>query len=240
MNLSKAPFFILALVSIFLYSCKKEYSYEGGLSSQGYLVKDSINNCSFISVAGNYKIGKKLTDSNFLQVEVHVTRAGQYAIITDQVNGYSFSASGNFKDTGILFVKLPADGKPLKAGTDLFNIQYDSSVCQAQVAVQDSLQNVVLTSNPDYFPLAVNNRWVYDDLSYPGDSVISTIVGDSTITGLSYLMMNEFISFYPVTNSFPYRKAGSAYLEYAAVSTFTDALDYAPTIWDDLPILKED
>src|SRR5262249_45226336 len=33
---------------------------------------------------------------------------------------------------------------------------------------------------------------------------------------------------------------GATYLEYAPVSTYTDVIDYAPTIFDDLPILKED
>lgn len=240
MKPSPAHCFILALIVVSLYSCKKEYSYEGGPSSSGYLVKDASNNCSLITVAGNYIIGKKLTDSNFLQVQVHVTRAGRYSITSDHINGYSFAASGNFKDTGLLFVKLPADGKPLSAGPNLFNLQYDSSACQVQVIVEDSLVNVVQTSNPDHFPLALNNRWVYDDLSYPGDSVIRTINGDSIINSIPYFMMSEYISFYPVTNLIPYRKAGATYLEYAAVSTYTDALDYAPTIWDDVPILKED
>ncbi len=240
MKPSGAHFFIAALILVSLYSCKKEYSYEGGPLSSGYLLKDPGNNCSLISVTGNYVVGKKLTDSDFLQVQVHVTRAGLYSITSDHINGYSFASSGSFNDTGLLLVKLPASGKAISAGTNLFSLQYDSSICQVQVTVQDSLVNVVQTSNPDHFPLAENNRWSYDDLSYPGDSIIRTISGNTTISGVPYNVMDEYISFFPATNEIYYRKAGSAYLEYAAVSIYTDALDYAPTLFDDLIFLKED
>lgn len=234
-------FFIPALIFVSLYSCKKEYSYEGGPLSPGHLVKDTGNNCSLITVTGNYVVGKELTDSDFLQVQVYVTRAGMYNITSDHINGYSFAFSGSFNDTGRLLVKLPASGKPISAGTNLFNLQYGSSICQVQVTVHDSLVNVVQTSNPDHFPLAENNRWSYDDLSYQtGDSVIRTISGNTTVSGRSYNVMNEYISFFPATNEIYYRKAGSGYLEYAAVSIYTSALDYAPTLYDDLVFLKED
>jgi hypothetical protein len=241
MKLSAVYFFISAFILGSIYSCKKEYSYEGEPLTSSYLVKDPGNNCSFISVTGNYVAGKKLTDSNFLQVQVHVARAGRYNITSDHINGYSFASSGSFNDTGLLFVKLPASGKPISAGTNLFNLQYDSSICQVQVTVKDSLVNVVVqTSNPDHFPLAENNRWIYDDLSYPGDSIIRTISGNTTIGGIPYNVIADYISFFPATNENYYRKGGSAYLEYAGVSVYTDALDYAPTLYDDLVFLKED
>jgi hypothetical protein len=243
MKPSAVYFFVPALILFSCYSCKREYSYEGGPLSSGYLVKDSGNNCGFISVTGNYVVGKTLTDSDFLQVQVHVTRPGRYNITSDHINGYSFASSGSFNDTGLLLVKLPASSKPISAGTNLFNLQYDSSICQVQVTVHDSLVNlvnVVQTSNPDHFPLAKNNRWIYDDLSYPGDSIIRTISGNTTINGVLYNVIAEYISFFPATNEIYYRKAGSDYLEYTAVSTYTDALDYAPTLYDDLIFSKED
>jgi len=240
MKPSAANFFIPAFMLVSLSSCIKEYSYEGGPPSSGYLFKESGNNCSLITVTGNFVVGKKLTDSDFLQVRVHVTRAGRYTVTSDHINGYSFASSGSFKDTGLLLLKLPANGKPLSAGTNLFNLQYDSSICQVQLTVRDSLVNVVQTSNPDHFPLAENNRWIYDDLSYPGNSIIRTISGNTTISGGVYHVMQEYISFFPATNEIYYRKAGSAYLEYAAASIYTDALDYAPTLFDDLVFLKED
>jgi hypothetical protein len=240
MKPSAVPFFITVLLLVSFYSCKKEYSYEGGPLSSGYLVKDPGNNCSLITVTGTYVVDKKLTDSDFLLVQVHVTSTGRYAITSDYANGYSFASSGSFKDTGLLLLKLHATGRPISAGTNLFNLQYDSSICQAQVTVHDSLFNIVQTSNPDYFPLTTNNRWSYDDLSYPGDSIIRTISGNTTISGVPHKVMDDYISFFPATNEIYYRKAGSAYMEYAAVSIYTDALDYTPTLFDDLVFLKED
>src|SRR5580765_8636869 len=99
MKPTKAYFFILVLILFSFHSCKREYSYEGGPLSASYLVKDAGNNCDFISVAGDFVVGKKLTDSDFLQVQVHITRAGRYNITSDHINGYSFASSGNFNDT---------------------------------------------------------------------------------------------------------------------------------------------
>jgi hypothetical protein len=239
MKRTAAQCLFLALILVSFYSCKKEYSYEGGAPSAGYLVRGSGNDCSLITIEGNYIVGHQLTDSNFLQVQVHVTRPGRYSVTSDQVNGYSFSSSGIFKDTGFVALKLAADGNPVSVGTNLLTLTYDSSTCQAQIVVLDGLVNVVQTSNPDYFPLGDADRWVYDDLSYPGDSVIRTLAGDTMINGITYRVVNEYISFFPVTNKIDYRKAGAAYLEHAPVSIYTDVLDYAPTIYDDLPILKE-
>jgi hypothetical protein len=221
------------------YSCKKEYSYEGGPLSSGWLVKDLSNDCSLITVGGTFMIGKRVGDSNFLQVLVHVSRAGAYNITSNPVNGYSFGGSGSFSDTGLVSVRLTAKGIPVGPGTNLFSLQFDSSICQAQVIVRDSLNNVVNTTNPDHFPLAENNRWIYDDLSYPGDSVVRTVAGKVTRNSSVYYAVDDYISFFPATNQSYYQKIGNDYLEYAAVSTYTSALDYSPSLYDDLIFLKE-
>ena len=234
------PYCICALLLVSLYSCIKEYSFEGRPLPAGYLVMGAGNDCSSITVQGNYVAGKNLTDSNFLQVRVHVTTAGRYSITSDYINGYSFASSGNFDDTGLVLVKLPATGKPLSIGTDLFNLRYDSSICQVRVTVQDSLVNVVQVSNPDHYPLAQKNRWSYDDLSYHGDSIIRTISGNTSINGLPYNVMDEHISFFPATNKIYYRKSGSSYMENVAVSIYTNALDYSPSLYDDMVFVKED
>ena len=231
-------FLFLILLQALFYSCAKEYSFEGGLSS-GYLIKDSGNNCSLITIAGNYIEAKALSDSNFLNVQVYVRKAGAFTIATNRINGYSFKASGAFNDTGTIQVKIPGTGKPLAPGTNVFTLQYDSSLCEVAITVADTLINVVQTTNPDHFPLAGNNHWSYDDLSYPGDSVIETITGNVPQNGIAHYVQGQYISFYPATNQNYYRKTGSDYYAYVAVSTFTSALDYAPSIYDDMNFLKE-
>jgi hypothetical protein len=224
--------FFLCFLLITLYSCKKEYSYEGGPPSSGY--------CTNIIVSGSYQVGKDLTDSNFLSVQLYIASVGNYNITSDTVNGFSFGGSGNIIDTGITELHLAAHGKPLKPGNSLLTVRYDSSQCQVQIAVADTLNNITQTGNTDLFPLAHNNVWVYDDLSYPRDSIVETIRGDTVLSSASHFIANSFISFFPANNESYYRKLGSDYFGYEAVSTFTSALDYAPTIYDDMNFLKDD
>lgn len=240
--MNKAPVYCLVftLAAVLVYSCKKEYSYEGGPSSSGYLIKDNNNNCSQPSVSGNYMAGKTLSDSNFIEVRVHVTRAGMYSIKTGTVNGYSFAASGNFNDTGIVVVKLQASGKSLIAGTDFFNIEYDSTNCQMAITVLTSTSPVVQTSNPDYFPLTDGSRWVYDDLTFPGDSIIRTVTGATiTLNGTVHKVIDEYKSFYPSTNKHYYRKTGTDYFRYTSLSGFTSSFSYSPPLFGDIYFLKE-
>jgi hypothetical protein len=240
MKITSIHFFLSLILLGWFCSCEKEYSFEGGQVPSGYLIKDPANNCSLIRVKGNYVAGENFTDSNFLQAQVYVNTAGRYTVTSDFINGYSFTSSGNFNDTGLQIVKLPAIGKPISAGKDVFNLTYGSSICQLEVTVEDSELNVVQVSNPDHFPLAENNHWSYDDLDYSRDSILRTISGNNTISGVTYKVMEEYISFFPATNEIYYRKEGSSYLEHVAVSVYTDALDYAPTLYDDMLFLKED
>jgi hypothetical protein len=127
-----ALFSILALFS----SCRKEYSIENNRSS-GSLLEDVNNNCT-ASASGIYSIGRKLKDSNFITVQVHVDKRGSFGINTDTVNGYSFSGIGTFSDTGNIQVRLSGTGTPNLSGIDLFTIRYDSSVCSVNIPVADS------------------------------------------------------------------------------------------------------
>lgn len=237
--MNAAPLYRLLFSFFLFYSCTKEYSFEGGSFSSGYLVRDMNNDCSQLTVAGNYFAGRNISDSDFLLVQVHVIKAGRYHITSDSINGYFFSASGKFSDTGIVTVKLPATGKPQNAGTNFFNVWYDSSVCQAKVIVNDTAGTIVQTTNPDHFPLAANDRWSYDDLSYPGDSLLWTVNGNSIENGAPHYVIDEYISFFPATNPRYFRRSGLDYFEYVAVSIYTSALDYSPSIYDDLNFLKE-
>src|SRR5689334_16457931 len=206
---------ILFFLSVLFSACKKEYSYEGGPKLAGY--------CTNMLAKGNYQVGKELTDSNSLVIEVQVTTKGFYRITSDTVNGFSFSGSGSVADTGRTEIQLTGHGKPVIPERSLLSVQFDSSFCQVQVTVLDTLSNVVQTTNSDLFPLAENNTWSYDDLSYPPDSLVNTITGTSVYNSLPHFVMSDFISFFPATNESYYRRAGVDYLAYEAVSTFTSA-----------------
>lgn len=102
----------------------------------------------------------------------------------------------------------------------------------------DTVQ-VVPTTNPDYFPLTENSRWIYDDMTFPGDSVIRSFLAPTTIENLPYEEWNEFKSFYPANNKQYYRKTGDNYYRYTSASGFTSYLNFSPSIYDHLNFLKE-
>jgi hypothetical protein len=116
----KLPLFlsiiIFLLSSIFLITCAKEYSYEGGPLAQ-YTIEGSPKTCTPAILSGNYIAGLSVDSSNYLQVTADVTIPGYYKIFTVPVDGISFSASGNFTDTGKHVIKLSCSGIPDSAGT---------------------------------------------------------------------------------------------------------------------------
>jgi hypothetical protein len=239
MKMWRGHWLIFCCLLLLYYSCAKEYSYEGGASGAGFLVKDNTNNCSQVTVAGIYRIGNNLTDSNFLEVQVHVGRPGGYSISSTEENGYSFAATDNFTDTGIVSVKLHGKGKPLTAGTNLFTIKYESSVCEVKVMVEDTIVIPIVTTNPDHFPLTDGSHWSYDDLTFPGNSIIRTLNGTSVQNGSAHVLMDEYESFYPATFEQYYKRTGDDYFRYTSVSGFTSALNFSPSIYDEFNFLKE-
>jgi hypothetical protein len=125
-----SPVFIL----LFLVSCQKEASFEQGKPSRGSL-QNSAGDCLAKTVAGTYKAGQALGDTNFIEVNVDVTQTGRYTVYTDTVNGYYFRATGNFTATGPATVQMKGFGTPGSAGINGFTVYYDSSFCAVSVTV---------------------------------------------------------------------------------------------------------
>ncbi len=140
-------FLVLALFGAL--SCSKEKSFEIGTASRGSLQSSTTGECLTKVVAGSFIAGAALTDSNYVEVEVDVTTAGAYTIATDAENGYSFSGSGNFTQTGINRVRLAATGTPAVAGENSFTVVYDTTQCDFSVTVLPAGSN----SGPAAFTL---------------------------------------------------------------------------------------
>jgi hypothetical protein len=132
----------LSLLTLMIigYSCKKEYSQEegSGNKSEGSLLSEITGECLPKTVTGAYIAGTTLDASNYIEVDVDVTKEGSYTIITDTINGYYFTASGDFTNTGINTVKLFGKGKPLAEGSDFFMVSYDSTSCEVEIEVLPS------------------------------------------------------------------------------------------------------
>jgi len=78
--------------------------------------------CTNTIVHGNYWAGISLTSSEFVTIQVEVSAIGTYSITTNVINGYSFSASGEFSTSGTQTVNLAGSGTPLTAQTDQFTV----------------------------------------------------------------------------------------------------------------------
>jgi len=128
---------LLAFLSVLFFGCQKEISFELGNSkaSVGSLQTDGSGGCTGAIVSGNFFKDSTLTASHFATVTVNVDSAGSYLIRTDTVQGYYFSAIGNFSSTGAQTVKMRGYGKPLSVGTHIFTLTYNGTVCEFAVTV---------------------------------------------------------------------------------------------------------
>ena len=138
--MNRILFFSLVVLSLVMFSCKKERSLEASKKSgaSGSLQTSNTGECLPKNVQGAYIAGTSLGATNFIEVEVNVDTEGSYDITTDTLNGYYFSASGEFATTGINTIKLMGKGKPLAEGVDVFTVSFDSTVCAVDVAVLPS------------------------------------------------------------------------------------------------------
>ena len=126
---------LISLIAIFT-TCAKEYSYEGGPGS-GYVFIGSPDSCPNPVIAGNYYMGDTLNAGNTVTLLVDVTSPGNYYIVTDMADGFSFSASGKFSDTGRQEIILTGNGVPDTTG--IFTVQIPGTTgCYFTINVKET------------------------------------------------------------------------------------------------------
>ncbi|HEY0433701.1 MAG TPA: hypothetical protein VGC95_07510, partial [Chitinophagaceae bacterium] len=109
---------------------------EGTLNtSQGSLQSITTGDCLGSIVGGTYKQDTLLNTSNYVDVQVQVTKTGTYVVSTDTINGFFFKATGNFQTIGLDTVRLQANGTPQSSGSNIFTVSYDSTQCTFTVPV---------------------------------------------------------------------------------------------------------
>lgn len=74
--------------------------------------------CSATQAMGSYVKGKELTNSNYLNVAVNVTKLGNYTISGKTSNGYNFYGTGVFLNTGTQTIQVLGQGTPQNIQTD--------------------------------------------------------------------------------------------------------------------------
>jgi hypothetical protein len=136
---------------ILINSCGKELSRENlGGPSQGTLQDGGTGDCLPKTVSGTYVAGTALNPAtNYIEVQVHVTKSGPYIITSDTLNGISFKTSGVFSDTGLVTVRLLGAGTPQSVGGSTFTITYGSSSCAVTVTTVATLAVFTLSGSPD-------------------------------------------------------------------------------------------
>lgn len=176
---------LLSLITLAFFvviqSCSKEYSVEtgsGGTPATGELVKDSSDMCLPPEIHGIYDTAKVLTDSNYVLLNVNVTKPGFYRIYTDEQNGFRFSDSGYFSVIGTKTVKLKAIGTPILSIPTDFVVNFDSTVCSFVISVTEN--DGENATNPN----TSDSAWVFNDASrgYAGTISSAFFFDDSTTT----------------------------------------------------------
>lgn len=195
-------FTALLLIVLFLHiSCQKEPENIEMLAT-GALIKTTTGECAPVTITGVYAVNTALSTSNFIEVDVDFTTAGDYEIKSDTVNGYYFEGSGVAPAAGLRAVKLFGHGTPLAGGTDVFEIRFDNSTCVLSVVVAFGPANYTFaavgglcsgsTPSGTYImgvPLgATNTVQVQANVNTPGSYLVTT----DTVNGVHFTKSGTF------------------------------------------------
>jgi hypothetical protein len=130
--IKKLSWIVILLAAI--SSCQKEFVIDG-FPAEGNLVKNAANECNSNTALGSYAAGIATNVNNFADVQVDITKIGQYEISTDTVNGYYFAAKGAVGQTGVQIIRLQAMGTPTAASVDVFDVKFNNSICEINAIV---------------------------------------------------------------------------------------------------------
>jgi hypothetical protein len=139
---------------------------------------------------GAYTSGTALTAANTVTFNGHTyATTGTYTARTNTVNGISFGpATVTVTSAGSTpSVTLAGTGTPTAAGTFSYNLDFgDGATCTFSVTVAQGG-----TTTGTLWPLTTGSWWSFSDpdSSVSTDSLLTTIVGQSTIGGNSYAFL---------------------------------------------------
>ena len=191
---------LFLLSTIIIFSCNKDYSFEGGSISVGSL-KSNGGDCLGSQLSGTFIKGRSLTDSNLVTVIVRVIKPGSYRIVSDTINGYSFTGNGIFSDSGIVSVVLKGNGTPKSAINSNFKINYNSTFCPISVNVQpvttEVNANYSLQGSPNSC-MAYSLRGVYIN-TYPLTDSNYVIISVNVVTAGKYTIKTDQVNGYNFT-----------------------------------------
>lgn len=132
-----------------------------------------ITDCSSISVSGEYLSNVALDNSNYIALDVNVTKVGTYSMtaLPEPANGYYFSASGQFLSTGAHKLILQGAGTP---STYTSSGNGDSLVL--------SLNNVVASCNNTFVKVNDSSKKAMFIMMCSRTEVVGTYLLDTSLS----------------------------------------------------------
>lgn len=106
---------------------------------------DSVGNliCSSIAVTGDLQPGVATDFSNYVDMQVHVTKVGTYTFETPVVNGVLFSTEQTFEDTGTFDVRMSAYGTPEEIGSFDYPVIFGNTTCSFNINIDAASETLV-------------------------------------------------------------------------------------------------
>ena len=129
----------------------------GGSTSAVFTLAGSPTTCTGATQSNNFYAGMATSILNYVDVKANVTTGGSYTINAGQVNGVSFSASGNLTPGTNQTIRLLATGTPTAAGSFPYALTTTApaSNCGFLLTVQAAATPAMYTfecpSNPTFF-----------------------------------------------------------------------------------------
>jgi uncharacterized protein (TIGR02145 family) len=126
--------------------------------------------CVNTVINGTYWAGVSLTSSTFVTIQVNVSIIGTYSVTTNTINGYGFSASGEFSATGVQTINLMGSGTPAAAQIDQFLATASNSggTCTFDIYVWASCPGTptVLYGTQTYNTIQISSQcWLKENLN---------------------------------------------------------------------------
>lgn len=126
--------------------------------------------CNTVKVNGSYTVDSNLGTSHYIEVKVNVNYPGPYTISTNELNGVSFSASGDFTGQGEQTIRLTPNGKYTDGGNLTYtlttNSQSGTTTCSTTVNVRFREIVVLRLGSTNYGPNTSN--------SYAGGAILNS------------------------------------------------------------------
>lgn len=126
-------------------TCNFDISFNVGGPPAVFTYAGAPGNCAAPLVSGTYSSGLSLGSGNYVDLAVNVSTPGAYTIITNNVNGISFSGSGTFTAPGAQVVRLIGSGTPTTTGS--FTYRPSNNGCDFNITVTPPAPPATFTYN---------------------------------------------------------------------------------------------